>query len=189
MPSATTDTLTSKAGADVRFRSFSVAGPLTESQRQAAMKQVTSQRRPSRALDVKPSFRSDTPLWKWIHDHVDKQMIGLSINFLILIVLLMLLKVFVQWIQLAQQAVRGSASGGDAAGGRSWFIDHIQIDYYNHNRSHWYFRLISCDWSSVIRFEFLNLAASEKRCSIDFTVDIVEGYCYCRFNCAKIYCT
>lgn len=102
-----------KPSGDVRMRSFSVAGPLTESQKAAGLvAPQTPQRRMSRALDVKPQFKSETPFYKWIQDHVDKQMIGLSINFLILIVLLMLLKVFVQWIQLAQMAVRGSSGGG-----------------------------------------------------------------------------
>jgi len=85
---------------------------MAEAQRLGA----TPQRRMSRALDVRP-MKTDTPFWAWIHDHVDKQMIGLSINFLILIVLLLLLKVFFQWIQLAQMAAKGLVSGADGGAG------------------------------------------------------------------------
>lgn len=99
---------------DARLRSFSIACPAEATLR--AQGSAIPQRKASRALDVRPNFKSENSLWKWVTDHVDKQFIGLAINFLILIVLLLLLKVFVEWIQLAQMAARELRAGGGSGG-------------------------------------------------------------------------
>ncbi|KRX99461.1 hypothetical protein T4E_1388 [Trichinella pseudospiralis] len=50
-------------------------------------------RRISRAYEIRPSYRSEKPLYDWLCEHLDKQTVNLVINFLVLITLLALLTI------------------------------------------------------------------------------------------------
>ncbi|VDP40892.1 unnamed protein product, partial [Soboliphyme baturini] len=68
---------------------------------------VSSRRRVSRAFEVRPSVKSNKPLYVWMQEHMSKQTIGLILNFLVLLTLLAML------ITIVSHFKTGSDSAAD----------------------------------------------------------------------------